>query len=150
MAKRLTDKEKKEIIAYYTECQNYTATARKFNISDNAVRKIVKKDNNSSEKFEQKKEENTQSVLDKFESLANVKNNILNNSLMTIAQRIQNGEVSTSDLIRIYGIMVDKEINYKALSKDNSEEEKNISKVKDILVQIKKVSYKDGNNTDKQ
>ena len=39
MAKQKTDKEQKEIIAYFLECNNYSQTARKFGMSDTGVRK---------------------------------------------------------------------------------------------------------------
>lgn len=124
MAKRLTDKEKKGIIAYYTECQNYRKTARKFGRNDKTIKNIIEGDKDFLQKSAHKKEENTQSVLDKFESLAKVKNNILNNSLMTIANKIQNGEVSTGDLIRIYGVLLDKEFAYKELKQKEKESQR--------------------------
>ena len=63
MSKHFTDKEKKQIIADYIECENYSAVARKYGCSDRTVSKIVKSDSESSEKFEDKKEQNTKDIL---------------------------------------------------------------------------------------
>ena len=49
--KKLTDKKKKLIIADYIECGNYSEVARKHNVSDTTVRKLVKSDKTSSKKI---------------------------------------------------------------------------------------------------
>ena len=43
MAARLTDKQKKEIIADYVESGSYRATAKKFGVSDNTVKRFAMK-----------------------------------------------------------------------------------------------------------
>lgn len=55
MAKRLTDKEKKKIIAYYIECQNLRETARKFNVSPDTVKRITKQEKEIEQNLTQKK-----------------------------------------------------------------------------------------------
>ena len=57
MAKQKTDKEQKEIIAYFLECNNYSQTARKFGMSDTGVRKIIKRSagKESTKQLEEKK-----------------------------------------------------------------------------------------------
>ena len=55
---KLTDKQKKKIIADYIENNNYSETARINNISETSVRRIVKGNKNIVEKVEQKKENN--------------------------------------------------------------------------------------------
>ena len=69
MAKHLTDKKKKEIIAYFVECQNYSETGRKFNLNESTIRSVVKNKKNDMEEFtkrcEQKNKENTEGDLDK-------------------------------------------------------------------------------------
>ena len=67
MGKRLSDLERKQIIAYYLECNNLRETGRKFNIDKETVRNIVKKDDNFRQKSTQKKEENTESILNLFD-----------------------------------------------------------------------------------
>ena len=54
MAKRLTDKEKKEIIAYYIECQNLRETARKFNREPSTIKRVLEKDTKTQQEIKQK------------------------------------------------------------------------------------------------
>ena len=64
MAKQKTDKEQKEIIAYFLECNNYSQTARKFGMSDTGVRKIIKRSagKESTKQLEEKKNNNTKMI----------------------------------------------------------------------------------------
>ena len=63
MGKRFTDKEKKQIIADYIECENFSAVARKHKCSRTAVAKIVNADSESCEKLQDKKDKNTEDIL---------------------------------------------------------------------------------------
>lgn len=67
-AQRLTDKQKKKIIADYVQLQSYRAAARQNGVSDATVRKIVKGDPESSQKCALKKEENAQNMLSYMDS----------------------------------------------------------------------------------
>lgn len=64
MAKRLTDKQKKKIVADYVECQNYSAVARKYKISANTVKNIICSNDEFARKCEHKKEENTKDMIE--------------------------------------------------------------------------------------
>ena len=61
---KLTDMQKKKIVADYVETQNYSETARRNNVTDVTVRDIVIKDEATLKKLEQKKLENTQSTIE--------------------------------------------------------------------------------------
>lgn len=66
---KLTDKQKKKIIADYVDNGNYSETARLNNTTDTTVRTIIKENKNIAlKKMEQKKEENTQDMLQYLES----------------------------------------------------------------------------------
>lgn len=67
-AQRLTDKQKKKIIADYVQLQSYRAAARQNGVSDATVRKIVKGDPESSQKCALKKEKNAQDMLSYMDS----------------------------------------------------------------------------------
>lgn len=67
MAARLTDRQKKKIVADYVQLGSYNATAKLNGVSDKTVRNIVLKNPDISEKYEQKKEENTADILDYME-----------------------------------------------------------------------------------
>ena len=63
MAARLTDRQKKKIIADYVQLNNYCAVAKINNVSATTVKNIVLASEDFVEKCEQKKEENTADVL---------------------------------------------------------------------------------------
>lgn len=67
-AQRLTDKQKKKIIADYVQCQNYRAVAKQNGVSPNTVRKIVASSPDTEQKCTIKKEQNTQDMLSYMES----------------------------------------------------------------------------------
>lgn len=112
--KNIDDKTQKMIQMAYVEMQNYSRVAEIFNVDDETVRNIVKKDrDNISKLIEDRKRENTQSVLDYMDSLAELKKLILQGSLEKIAEKLQDNSTTASDLTRIYGVLMDKELaNY--------------------------------------
>ena len=67
-AQRLTDKQKKKIIADYVQLQNYTKTAKLNDVAESTVRKIVKNNPDCANQCEIKKEQNTQDMLSYMES----------------------------------------------------------------------------------
>ena len=122
--KKLTDKKKKLIIADYIECGNYSEVARKHNISDTTVRKLVKSDENSSKKIEQKKEENTQDVLAYMDSLKNRKKVIVEKLLTAIEDKVDNLDNFTNikDVASAYGIIIDKELKLREIKNHSNDE----------------------------
>lgn len=67
MAARLTDRQKKKIIADYIQLENYNAVGRMNDVSPNTVKNIVKGNEDIVRKCAQKKEENTAEILDYME-----------------------------------------------------------------------------------
>lgn len=136
MADRLTDLKKKQIIAYYVECQNYSETARKFNVSDKTVKRLTTKDENVTKKVEQKKEENTKSVLEAMEERKEKKIKILDKLLDAMENKAENIDMFTNvkDLATAYGIILDKEIKVKELSvkKDEVNQQSQIKRIQII------------------
>lgn len=63
MAARLTDRQKKIILADFVQTNNYCATAKKNGVSATTVKNIVLANLDIVEKCEQKKEENTADIL---------------------------------------------------------------------------------------
>ena len=57
MAKHLTDREKKKIIADYVELESYNAVAKKHNVSATTVKNTVLKNNESVKKCDKKKDD---------------------------------------------------------------------------------------------
>ena len=64
MAARLTDKQKKKIIADYVQMGSYNAASKINGVSATTVKNIVLKSADIVEKCEQKKEQNTADILD--------------------------------------------------------------------------------------
>ena len=120
MAKRLTDKDKKKIIADYIENQNFSETARINNVDEKTVRRIIKSQDEEEmvKKTEQKKEENTKSVLEEMERKREKKLEVLNNTLDFMNNKLSNANDIFTDLkgaSTTYGIIMDKEIKLEEL-----------------------------------
>ena len=120
---KLTDKEKKNIIADYVECQNYSEVARKYNISDTAVKKIVLADKDSLNKLEEKKEENIKSTLEYMEEQHEVKKRLLDKLLKGMEVKAEEIDMFTNikDLATAYGIILDKELKLKEINQKLNE-----------------------------
>ncbi len=67
MAARLTDRQKKKIIADYIQLESYNAAAKMNGVSNHTVKRVVINSPEMSEKIQQKKEENTADILDYME-----------------------------------------------------------------------------------
>lgn len=108
-----TDKEQKEIIAYYLECNNYSETARKFGMSDTGVRKIIKRHagTESTKQLEEKKDNNTKEVIQDMDDRKENTKKLLGKLLQAIEDKVDNIDMFTSvrDLAMAYGTIVDKE-----------------------------------------
>ena len=55
MAKRLTDRKKKKIVADYLELESYNAVAKLNSVSDSTVKRVVAESGEIKKKLEQKK-----------------------------------------------------------------------------------------------
>lgn len=114
---KLTDKQKKKIIADYMENQNYSETGRLNNVSDNTVRDIVNKDKETSKKLEQKKEENTKDILQYMDNIAEKQKKIIDLSLDVLEEKLSNPDLFTNirDVAIVYGTIFDKALKYKEM-----------------------------------
>ena len=68
MAKRLTDRKKKKIVADYLELESYNAVAKLNSVSDSTVKRVVAESGEIKKKLEQKKEQNTKDILEYMDS----------------------------------------------------------------------------------
>ncbi len=114
-----TDKEQKEIIAYYLECNNYSETARHFGMSDTGVRKIVQRNagTESTKQLEEKKKNNTKEVIQDMDDRKENTKVLLKKILKAIEDKVDNIDMFTSvrDLAMAYGTIIDKEFKYQEL-----------------------------------
>ena len=141
---KLTDKQKKKIIADYIETQNYCETARMNNVNESTVRRIIKDEDYEeiARKSEEKKQENTKSTIDYMQSQHETKKRILDKILKAIEQKSDNIDMFTNikDLATAYGIIVDKDLKWIELQRNQTENEEAIINAKDILVKIRKTA----------
>lgn len=141
---KLTDLEKKKIIADYVETQNYLETARRNNVADVTVKAVVMKDKETLKKLEKKKEENTQSTIEYMNTQHETKKRILDKILAAIENKADNLDMFTNikDLATAYGIILDKELKVLELQRANSANKEEFSKVKELLGKIKEEAEK--------
>lgn len=140
---KLTDKQKKKIIADYVENQNYSETARMNNVSDVTVKDVVTKDKTTLKKLEEKKLENTQSTIEYMQTQHESKKRILDKILKAIEEKADNVDMFTNikDLATAYGIILDKELKVLELNSKNSNSDE-LAKVDEILKELKENAIK--------
>lgn len=121
---KLTDIQKKKIVADYISNGNYSETARmNGNISPNTVKKIVKEDEEFANKCEQKKEENIKDILDYMDSIAEDQKEIINLSLQAMKKKLKNPDAFTNvkDIATVYGVIYDKALKSKEIKMKQGE-----------------------------
>lgn len=125
---KLTDKQKKKIIADYVDNNNYSETARMNNVSEYTVRTLCKSDNNKEvkEKIEQKKEENTKTMLEMISKTNEKRLNVISKLVDAIDDKAEKVDQFTSvkDLASAYGILIDKELKFAEMQKLNLDKNK--------------------------
>lgn len=118
----LSDEQNNKILADYIENHNYSETGRINGVSDDYVRRLVKKNEDIVRNcLEQKKEENTLSTIEYMQTQHETKKRILDKILKAIEEKSENIDMFTNikDLATAYGIIVDKELKALELMKNN-------------------------------
>ena len=108
MAARLTDRQKKKILADYVQTSNYCATAKLNGVSANTVKKIVQTNADIAEKLIRKKEENTADVLTYMESQRDVVCQIIGKGLAVLNDPVKLAEATPSQITTAIGTLTDK------------------------------------------
>ena len=135
---KLTDLEKKKIIADYVDNQNYSETAKMNNVSVDTVRRLVINDDEIVNNLKQKKQENTQSTIDYMQTQHETKKRILDKILKAIETKAENVDdmfTNIKDLATAYGIILDKELKVLELQRGNANSQE-LSKVEELLTKI--------------
>ncbi|MCM1227548.1 MAG: helix-turn-helix domain containing protein [Clostridium sp.] len=107
MAARLTDKQKKKIIADYLELGSYRAVGKKNGVSADSVKRVISKTDGFEQKAAQKKEENTADILAYMESKRQSVCQILDVGLQVLPEKIA-GAKSASEVTTAMGTLIDK------------------------------------------
>lgn len=126
---KLTDKQKKKIIADYIETQNYSETGRMNNVSVNAVKNIVIADEETANKCKQKKEENTNDILKYMDEIYDKQKRIIDLSLTALEEKLQKPDMFTNvkDIATVYGVIFDKALKYKEMKIKNNEQKDGVT-----------------------
>lgn len=119
MAARLTDRQKKKILADYVQTNNYSATARMNNVSATSVKNIVRGNADIVEMCEQKKEENTAEMLAFMESRKGEMQKAIDLHLKALTDPEKIKAAALSQIATSFGIIVDKATKNTAGSNDS-------------------------------
>ena len=107
-AKRLTDRQKKKIIADYAQLQSYARTAKLNDVAESTVRKIVKDNPKCADLCALKKEQNTQDMLSYLGSKRGEAQDLLGLYLQAMADPDKIAEATLPQLSTAFGTIVDK------------------------------------------
>ena len=108
MAARLTDKQKKKIVADYLELGSYNATAERNGVCGHTVKRLVSECPEISEKLEQKKAENTADILAYMESKRGVVCEIIEKGLVALNSPDKLAEATPAQITTALGTLIDK------------------------------------------
>lgn len=139
---KLTDKQKKKIVADYVETQNYKQTGIKNKVDTETVRRIVKADKDFAKKSEQKKEEDTKDILEYMNSIKEKQKRIIDLSLQALEDKLESPDMFTNvkDIATVYGVIFDKALKYKEIqikSKENEETGKQNGVITELIGALK-------------
>ena len=108
MAARLTDKQKKKIVADYLECESYNATAKKNGVCGQTVRRVVEESQGFTENLKRKKDENTADILAYMESKRGIVCEILGKGLEALNDPDKLKEATPAQITTAMETLIDK------------------------------------------
>ena len=108
MAARLTDKQKKKIVADYLENGSLRATARENGVSDSTVKRVVAGCGDFQQKAAQKKNENTADILAYMESKRGIVCEIIEKGLMALNSEEKLADATPAQITTALGTLIDK------------------------------------------
>ena len=108
MAGRLTDRQKKKIVADYLELGSYRSAARRNRVSDGTVKRVVLECGDIERKMAQKKEENTADILAYMESRRDVVCSIIDKGLAALNDPAKLAEATPAQITTALGTLIDK------------------------------------------
>lgn len=129
---KLTDKQKKKIIADYVDNGNYSETARINNTTDTTVRTIIKDNKDMAlEKMEQKKQQNTKDILEYMEETKEKRKKVIDLCLEKMEERLNKDELmNIRDIATAYGVLVDKSLKVNEMNGTGNNPNANVPIIK--------------------
>lgn len=124
MAARLTDRQKKKIVADYVQIGSYRAVARLNKVSYNTVKRVVLECDEIEQKITQKKEENTADIIAYMESQRNDVCEVLEICLGALKKPERYEKTPPQQIATTMAILIDKytAINGSSVGDDESED----------------------------
>ena len=120
MAARLTDRQKKKILADYLETQSVNAAAKKNKVSWDAANKVLKEAGEVEKKLEQKKEQNTADILTYMESQRDIVCQIIGKGLAVLNDPEKLAEATPSQITTAIGTLIDKWTQVQGMGADEA------------------------------
>lgn len=105
---KLTDRQRKKIIAERAEGLSIRALAKKYCVSDTTIRRTLESDPKMAQKVAQKKEENTAAILAYMESKKTDVCEILDKLLEAVKDEERIAKTPMNQLATTIGILIDK------------------------------------------
>lgn len=134
---KLTDKQKKKIIADYVDNGNMSETARMNNVNVSTVKRLIDSgyDKDMQEKARLKKEENTKDILEYMDSIAEEQKEVIKLSMKALKEKLKKVDAFTSvkDIVTVYGVIYDKAIKSQELKIRQAESNYKQSSSKEVL-----------------
>lgn len=145
---KLTDKQKKKIIADYVDNGNYSETARMNNTTDTTVRTIIKDNKDMAlKKMEQKKQQNTKDILEYMEETKDKRKKVIDLCLEKMEERLNKDELmNIKDIATAYGVLVDKSLKVNEMKSSGNNLNTNVPTIKLEVVDnsnLESVLYED-------
>ena len=108
MAKRLTDKQRKRIIAYRVEGLSQRALAKKYKVSTTTIQRVLKSNPDLAQMVAQKKEEETADILAHLEKKRELVNRVVDRYLEALLDEERIARATPSQLTTALGTLIDK------------------------------------------
>lgn len=123
MAARLTDKQKKKIVADYVQLGSYNAVSKIHGVSATTVKNIVLKSADIVQKCEEKKEQNTADILDYMEGQRDDVCKVLGICLSELKKAERYEKTPPQQIATTMAILIDKYTAFGGGPKDETEED---------------------------
>ena len=107
MAARLTDRQKKKIIADFVELGSYSAAAKKNKVNPKTVKRIVATDSGTREKVERKKEQNTKAILEHMDGKKELVCQIIDKGLAVLNSQEKLDGATPAQIATAIGKLID-------------------------------------------
>lgn len=119
---KLTDKQRKKIIAERVEGSSIRALAAKYGVATGTIQKVLKSDSNLAQKCAQKKAENTVSILAFMDSKKNDVCGLIDKLLAAMGDEDKLAAATVNQLATAMGIVIDKYTANEAIRPSDTKE----------------------------